>query len=129
MPFPHPIAIVATRDGHSFIVEKPIEYVTNAGQRIIIPIGATTDGASTPQPMWNVLPPFGDYFLAALLHDALYRNYAVDEQDNRLALDREDCDALLFEAMVSLGVPEATRTAIYDGVRLGGHWAFVADRA
>lgn len=28
-----------------------------------------SDGASVPQVFWNIFPPFGDYLLAAIIHD------------------------------------------------------------
>lgn len=55
-----------------------------------------------------------------MLHDYLYRN--TDRP-------REECDALLDEAMAALGVPLLQREAIYQGVRLGGSWAFAHDRS
>ena len=69
--------------------------------------------------MWGMIPPFGTYWLAAVLHDFLYR-----ETDRT----KEECDLLFLEAMKSLGVDLLLREAIYEGVRFGGGEAFNTDR-
>jgi len=38
---------------------------------ITVPVGFITDFASIPQIFWNILPPFGPYGKAAVIHDAL----------------------------------------------------------
>ena len=119
---------VRTRDGRNFILLDPIMYVTKAGKTIVIPRGAQSDGASTPFVMWPTLPPFGEYWKAAWLHDATYRNYAEDEHGNKLSLPRDECDALLLEAMESCQVPDWQCQVIHRGVKIGGSWAFVDDR-
>jgi hypothetical protein len=69
--------------------------------------------------MWNVLPPTGDYFLAAVLHDWLYR---------RTDRPKDECDSLFREAMLSLGVDGRTAEIMYQGVHVGGWKAFREDR-
>jgi hypothetical protein len=39
---------------------------------IVVPNGFSTDFASVPRMLWRVLPPFGEYMLAAVVHDYLY---------------------------------------------------------
>lgn len=129
MPFKQAFINVRTEDGHRCILMEPLVYVSNAGKTIIVPRGAQSDGASTPRVIWATLPPTGLYWKACLLHDALYRSTATDEDGNTLSLSREESDDLLLEAMVSLRVPDWQRKAIYEGVRLGGSWAFASDRA
>jgi hypothetical protein len=119
MPFDKKVLKVSTSDGHLFTTLEDFTYTRPSGEIITVPAGAETDGASTPQGIWNLLPPFGSYWLAAVLHDYLYR---VTKRP------RKECDDILYEAMVDLGVPFIVRTAIYDGVRLGGSWAFDDDR-
>lgn len=119
MPFETQDFAVRTRDGRNCVLIEPVVYVTNAGERIEVPRGTTTDGASTPRFLWCKLPPFGPYWPATVLHDFLYRNSKRS---------REECDAILLEAMVSLGVDLLVREEIYAGVRVGGKWAFEEDR-
>jgi hypothetical protein len=110
---------VETDDGHNFTLLQPYNYQTNAGELITIPAGTTTDGASVPQAMWNILPPFGTYWKAAVLHDYLYR---VTKRP------KKECDSILKEAMESLGVNDLTLLTIYEGVAIGGDEAFEEDR-
>ena len=110
---------VATKDGHNFFLLDNYYYRTKAGKLITIPRGSDSDGASTPRAIWNVLPPFGDYWKAAYLHDFLYR---------KSKLPKEYCDAMLKEAMESLGVNDTELITIYTGVKIGGQEAFDEDR-
>ena len=111
---------VSTKDGHNCILLEPLVYVTKAGKEIVVPAGAGTDGASTPQAMWNLIPPFGTYWLAAVLHDGMYR---------LLQMPKAECDAILLEAMVSLGTPLKEAKAIYAGVYVGGEVSYEEDQA
>jgi len=119
MPFNQTNIQVSTKDGRHVVLMEPLVYVTNTGEVITVPAGAESDGCSTPQAVWNLLPPFGLYWKAALLHDYLYR------KTTRL---KDECDLLFLEAMASLGVDLITREAIYEGVHLGGSLAFDDDR-
>lgn len=112
--------MVKTSDGHNFELMVPLVYVTQMGARLTIPPGTTTDGASTPQALWSAIPPFGPGWKAYVLHDWLYRN---------TKMPRIECDDLLKEAMLSLGVDAALAETIYQGVRIGGQQSFDKDRA
>lgn len=111
---------IRTRDGRNGKSLEPLVYVTLDGETLIVPMGSGSDGASTPRFIWTIIPPFGVYWLAAFLHDWLYR-YSK--------LPRWRCDQLLYEAMRSLGVEHAEAWAIYEGVHLGGQKPFDDDRA
>ena len=86
--------------------DHPLLVVT-----LTIRAGFVTDGASVPRGLWNVLPPFGRYSQAALLHDWLY----YSGEYTRAAADR-----LFLDAMRSCGVPLWKRWVMYSGVRMGG---------
>lgn len=127
--FQSKIANVLTTDGRNCKLVEPLTFVTRDGRVLIIPCGAATDGASTPQGTWDVLPPFGDYWLAALLHDAAYQN-TLQLPDGTLAtLTKDQSDALLLEAMQSLGVNNFDAQTIYNGVHDFGWKAFKDDRS
>jgi hypothetical protein len=119
MPFPKLTLDVRTRDGRNVALLESLEYLTDGGERIVVPAGFESDGASTPQTIWNLFPPFGPYWLAAILHDWLYR---------RTQRPKAECDSLLKEAMRSLGVDLVTRDTIYEGVHLCGQSSFDEDR-
>ena len=110
---------VETSDGRHATLLEPLVYTSKAGEVITAPVGTISDGASTPKIIWNLIPPFGSYWLATVLHDYLYR---VTKQP------RDYCDSMLLEAMESLNVELLLREAIYEGVRLGGGIPFEDDR-
>jgi Protein of unknown function (DUF1353) len=119
MPFLTETASTDSSDGRNFTLTKPLIYVTNVGERIEIPIGATSDGASTPREIWVKFPPFGPWWKPAILHDYLYR---------LTHRPKKECDDLFYEAMESCGVSRADRDAIFEGVNLLGEQAFNCDR-
>jgi hypothetical protein len=90
------------------------------GTVIEMPIGARTDFASIPRIFWNILPPWGKYGKAAVIHDWLYKTGVFD---------RKKCDVIFLEAMNVLGVNYITRYTMYYGVRAGGWYAWDKHRA
>ena len=119
MGFKNAFVNITTGDGRIITLLEPLVYEAKNGEIITVPAGSPTDGASVPQAMWNIIPPFGKYWLAAVMHDWLYRF-------SNVAKDR--CDDLLLEAMLSCDVDKKTAYAIYEGVHLGGWKAFRDDR-
>lgn len=112
--FTTPLIVEAQDDGCTWKLIQPFEYeigVLGSGAKILVPAGFVTDFASVPQIFWNILPPWGQYGKAAVLHDFLYKTQPVT---------RALCDSIFLEAMYSLSVPYWKRIAIYLGVRLGG---------
>lgn len=120
MPFSTTSLKVQTSDGRNFVLLEPFSYTSSAGVIITVPAGATSDGASTPREIWALIPPFGTYWMAAFLHDYLYRS---------TNFSKNECDDLLRDAMECLGVDLIEREEIYEGVHLGGNSSFVSDRA
>lgn len=111
---------VQTSDGRNFVLLEPFSYVTSAGVTINVPAGATSDGASTPPELWPTIPPFGKYWMAAFLHDYLYRC---------TQLPKAECDSIFKDAMLNLGVTVLEAITIYEGVNLFGTSSFDSDRA
>jgi hypothetical protein len=123
---------LSSLDGRNFVLLADAFYVARDGARYCLPAGAASDGASTPPAVWPLVPPFGSYWPAAYLHDTAYRNTLLAFNGRMFApanLPKEKCDALLLEAMESLGVSAVERQLIYDGVVLGGTSSFDQDRA
>lgn len=110
---------VRTSDGRNMSLLDSFTYISKTGRVIVVPVGATSDGASTPREIWSFIPPFGTYWMAAFLHDYLYRSTNIQ---------KDVCDDLLREAMEDLCVDCVEREAIYDGVALGGQSSFDEDR-
>ena len=119
-------------DGRNFVLVRDLYYYAADGTLFLMPIGATSDGASTPPEVWPLIPPFGKYWAAAVLHDGAYRDTLLRSSGTgfvRASLPKADCDALLAEAMEVLGVGLVERQIICDAVVLGGTSSFDADRA
>ena len=81
----------------------------------IVPAGFMTDFASVPQPFWIILPRWGKYGNAAVIHDYLYK---VQTRSRRKA------DGIFREGMGVLAVPGWQIFCMYWAVRLLGWLAW-----
>lgn len=121
MPFIGTSSRFNSADGRTVTLDEPLVFIsTERGATTTVPEGFVSDGASTPQVVWDLIPPFGNYWRGAVLHDWFYRE---------TYLPREFCDGVFLEAMDSLGVSHIERDTIYEAVRLFGGEAFACDRA
>jgi hypothetical protein len=109
-----PLQVEVQPDGQTYKLLKPL-HVRYFGHLYTIPAGFLTDFASVPRCFWNLMPPFGKYTPAAVLHDWLYQNGIVT---------RAQADKVFFDCMTSLEVPSWQRSLMYAGLRLGGHVAW-----
>jgi hypothetical protein len=113
-------------DGNTWVLMRAFGYDVGAegsGDQVDVPVGFQTDFASIPRPLWVILPKWGKYGNAAVIHDWLYW---TQERP------RPAADAILLEAMAVLAVGTITRYGIYWAVRLFGWLAWLrnhADRA
>jgi hypothetical protein len=83
-----------------------------------IPLGFLTDGASVPRLFWNLLPPWGQYGNAAIVHDYLCENLKLtDASGETVDIDRTTADQILNEAMKVLETSTIKRILIYGAVR------------
>lgn len=94
-------------------------YVGSVGSGcfVDVPRGFLTDGASVPRILWSILPPWGDYGQAAVLHDWLCENMTIQvtRSDGSVVsqkIDRKQVDGILCEAMTVLGVKSWEHKAI-----------------
>lgn len=102
-------------EADTWLVPFSFEYITDAKETISVNAGLKTDLASTPRSIWWLLPPFGLYTGAAIVHDQLYTEQPYS---------RHHCDQILLEAMKAEGVSWITRWTIYSGVVMGGWYAW-----
>ncbi len=65
--------------------------------------------------MTNLYPPDGPWAKAAVIHDFLYVTKGLNGR-----YTRAKADAIFYEAMGVLAVPEMKRRILYTAVRLGG---------
>jgi len=93
-------------DDVTWAVLRPLGYQA-AHDRFIVPIGQRTDFASVPRVFVWLLPRYGRYTKAAILHDYLWR---VAVPAGRITLI--DADGILRQAMRELGVPFLRGSAV-----------------
>lgn len=53
----------------SWEVREYIQVTLSSGEDILIPGGFQTDLSSVPEFLWGFMKPFGDFIIAALVHD------------------------------------------------------------
>lgn len=83
-----------------------------------IPHGYLTDGASVPRIFWNIVPPWGKYGQAAIVHDFLCEYLMVKTKTGERKITRKECDQIFLEAMLVMGVPERKAKMIHAAVSL-----------
>ncbi len=107
------------KDGERWLLKETFTYVMNNGNRIDVPFNFITDFASVPKLFWNILPPWGKYGRAAIIHDYLYFTLGLDD-----IYSRKECDKIFLEAMVTSGAWRWKRQIMYYAVRLFGWFAW-----
>lgn len=118
-PFNCPLILTPLSDGRNWKLVEELLYETNVPKThlITVPAGFITDFASVPRVFWRVIPPWGKYGRAAVVHDWLYKEKGGD---------RETADLIFLEAMTFLGVAKWKRYVMYWAVRCfgGPAWHF-----
>jgi hypothetical protein len=105
-------------DGRTWITRRDFGYDVGAegsGDTIDVPIGFMTDFASVPRVFWAILPQWGKYGNAAVIHDYCYWDQTRS---------RKESDAIFYEGMGVLGVSSVTRHVMYWAVRYFGGFAW-----
>lgn len=93
----------------------------------------SSDGLSVPRAVENIIERYGKYLRAGILHDGAYRGMLEQSLDNGTTWsvwlpDEKTCNAIIDEALRSLGCSWIERETIYDALQLFGWSAFDADR-
>lgn len=91
-------------------LDEPLIYRSGTTQHVV-PKGFMTDGASIPRLLWGVLPPFGRYAKAAVLHDYLLKTFP-----------RAYCDAVFRDALRVCDVNDVRADFMYAAVRVFSLW-------
>jgi len=117
-PIP-PVPVTPFGDGENSVLMADLKYqVGETNFIIVVPAGFVTDFASTPRAFWAMLPPFGKYQLAAIVHDFLYWDQGCT---------REQADALLRAGMAESKVEPDKRDVIWQAVRTFGGSAWTSN--
>lgn len=89
----------------------------DSGRWVFVPAGYLTDGASVPRAFWSLIPPWGKYGQAAVVHDIVCEYLSITVDGHPASVTRAQCDDILLEAMAALGVPVVQRNLIYGAVK------------
>ena len=98
------------------ILESELIYDSPEFGLVQIPFGFVSDGASVPQFLWNLYPPFGKYLAAAVIHDW----FCILGERGTSPISSQDAARLFLEVMEVLEVGKWKRTKMYWAVRVGG---------
>ncbi|MBF6174235.1 DUF1353 domain-containing protein [Nocardia blacklockiae] len=109
MAFSGDALVVEEIDAQSWIVRAPIEY-RGRHDLFVVPEGFRTDFASVPRALVWLIPRYGVFTKAAILHDYLCRDAEVS---------RADADGLFRRALHEEGVSLPQRWMMWAAVRLG----------
>lgn len=101
--------VVEEADAQFWIVREPLVYQGDV-DRFEVPVGFRTDFASVPRPFVWLIPRYGVYTRAAILHDYLSRSNEVS---------RADADGLFRRALREAGVSVPRRYLMWAAVRFG----------
>jgi hypothetical protein len=78
---------------------------------IAVPAGFVWNGCSIPRALWGLLPPWGSYSGAALIHDWLY---------SKRQGHRSDADRVLLELLIEDKIQPEIAMLFYRSVRVFG---------
>lgn len=96
-----------------------IYYIgSDKGRPVFVPRGFVTDGPSIPRFLWVILPVWGSWSRAGVLHDYLCCLIAAGRPHVE-APSRTVADRLFYASMLDIGVGRFTRWMLYAGVRIG----------
>ena len=98
---------------------KEIRVCLSNDLEITIPKGFEWDLSSVPRFLWVILPPDGDFEIAALIHDYLYVNQTISKQFS-------DNEMLMWSNKVNTNrrFSKVDNWVRYYGVKLFGYWAW-----
>jgi len=106
--------------GRSAVLAEPFMVLSSKRKPITVPKGFKTDFASVPRFFWRILPPWGKYSEAAVVHDFLYSIGSM----TRLLADKE-----FKYLMMRIGVSWWKRNVMYLAVRMFGYIAWKMHRS
>jgi hypothetical protein len=117
VPFESTSLVVRRVDAQTWAVVDPLVYRGNR-DRFVVPADFRTDFATVPRLVVWLVPRFGAYTLAAILHDWL-----CTEGIRSAAVTSREADGLFRRVMRESGVPVLRRWLMWCGVR----WGALAD--
>jgi hypothetical protein len=113
VPFEPGSLTVSRVDANTWALVDPLVY-RGKWQVFVVPAGFHTDFATVPRPVVWLIPRFGAYTLAAILHDWL-----CTEGIRTGAVTSREADGIFRRVMRESGVPVLRRWLMWCGVRWG----------
>lgn len=96
---------------------KEFTFFLSRDTYVKIPRGYLVDGASVPRLLWSVIPPWGAYGDATVIHDFLCEYLSLMQQGKLTSISRERADNILAVTMEALEVPVSDQRLINEAVR------------
>lgn len=116
--FTEPLIVSPLPDGKTWRLVSPFKYFVGyegSDDIINVPVNFLTDFASVPRFLWWLLPKWGKYGNAAVIHDWLYKTHSRS---------RHDADHVFLEAMKVASCSWLTRHVMFYAVRIFGWLAW-----
>jgi hypothetical protein len=115
MPFTGDVVVreLSDDEGSTWRLVEPLGYA-GRDETFTVPAGFTTDFASVPQALTWLVPRYGRYTKAAILHDYLWGECRAGR------FGWADADGILRRTMRELDVPFLRRWLMWGAVRLAG---------
>ena len=119
--FTESLIVSPLSDGKTWVLQRSFGYYLKeeGGETVTVVSGFMTDFASIPRIFWIILPKWGKYGNAAVVHDW---NYWIQTRT------RKESDDLMNDGMKVLKVPGWQRLFIYGAVRTFGWFAWVRNK-
>ena len=113
------LTYIPSKKGKKWKTANELKVELSDKSVLIIPEGFENDLSSVPKFLWSILPPFGDFLLAALVHDYLY---VIKYKSNRRFCDKE-----MLYLSNNLNKNKLDNYIRFFGVRLFGwyYWHYV----
>lgn len=102
-------------------LQSELRYHHEKWGEIVVPVTTKTDLASVPRIFWRIIPPFGRYSRAAIVHDYLCERGKAGVSHNNMS--SKAAHKVFRDAMKELKVPGWKRGLMYTAVRcFGPRW-------
>ena len=116
------LIVVPLADGKRWRLHEGFTYRGKLDGDIImvrVPMGFVTDFASVPKVFQNIIPAWGKYGKASVVHDYLYKDLNAHS-----VFDRKAADRIFLQAMLVSGTKPWKAKVMYWAVRLFGSFAW-----
>ena len=111
------ILVIPSKDGSKRKLVRALD-VKIGNLNIHIPEGFETDYASIPRGFWGLLPPFGKYLRAAIVHDFLYSIH------NTYGINKTIADKIFYNLMITDNTNKIKAWLMYKAVQGFGKPSF-----